>query len=67
MTVRLESDNDELSLKISDNGGGLPQGLDTTRSGSMGFDLIKGLARQLKGVLDIASFKGVVVSLRFPL
>ena len=57
---------DQLLLKISDNGIGLPAGLDTGKSQSLGLDLMQGLTKQLKGSFYIESNKGVHITVRFP-
>jgi two-component sensor histidine kinase len=57
---------DHLLLKISDNGIGLPAGLDVVQPNSLGLDLIQGLSKQLKGSLQIDNNKGVQITVRFP-
>jgi two-component sensor histidine kinase len=57
---------DHLLMKISDNGVGLPAGLDVAQPNSLGFDLIQGLSKQLKGSLQIKNNKGVQITVRFP-
>lgn len=56
---------DQLLLKISDNGIGLPAGFDTMDHHSLGLDLMQGLTRQLKGSFHIESNKGVHITVRF--
>lgn len=58
---------DQLLLKISDNGIGLPAGLDTSKHHSLGLDLMQGLTRQLKGNFYIESNNGVHITVRFPI
>jgi two-component system, sensor histidine kinase PdtaS len=55
----------QLLLKISDNGIGLPAALDTMNHHSLGLDLMQGLTRQLKGSFHIESNKGVHITVRF--
>lgn len=57
---------DQLLLKISDNGIGLPPGFDTMEHHSLGLDLMRGLTRQLKGSFCIKSNEGVHITVRFP-
>ncbi|MBO9204322.1 MULTISPECIES: tetratricopeptide repeat-containing sensor histidine kinase [Niastella] len=57
---------DQLVLKISDNGIGLPAGFDTREHHSLGLDLMRGLTRQLKGSFNIESNEGVHITVRFP-
>jgi two-component sensor histidine kinase len=56
---------DHLLLKISDNGIGLPEGLDTHKPGSLGLDLMQGLTKQLKGDFHIEDNNGVHIKVRF--
>ncbi|MFT3823659.1 MAG: histidine kinase dimerization/phosphoacceptor domain -containing protein [Chitinophagaceae bacterium] len=58
---------DQLLLKISDNGIGLPAGFDTTEHHSLGLDLMRGLTKQLKGSFYIESNQGVHITFRFPI
>ncbi|KAA2239092.1 sensor histidine kinase [Chitinophaga agrisoli] len=54
-----------LALNISDNGTGLPPDVDVSKRGSLGFSLMRGLARQLDGVFNIESNNGLHISVRF--
>jgi len=54
-----------LLLKISDNGIGLPAGLDAMEHNSLGLDLIQGLSKQLKGNFRIENNNGVKITVRF--
>lgn len=56
---------DHLLLKISDNGIGLPAGLDIKGHNSLGLDLMQGLTKQLNGHFNIESDKGLHVTVRF--
>ncbi|MDT3402018.1 sensor histidine kinase [Mucilaginibacter terrae] len=66
--VRLYLQHDgpgHLMLKISDNGIGIPAGLNTMEHNSLGLDLIKGLSKQLKGNFRIENNNGVHITVRF--
>lgn len=64
--ITLQNDGENyLLLKISDNGIGLPEGLDIIKPASLGLDLIQGLTRQLNGSFYIESNKGVNIIIRF--
>ncbi len=66
VSIALHHDGAEhLLLKISDNGVGLPEGMDIMEYNSLGLDLMKGLARQLKGSFHIESNNGVQLTVRF--
>lgn len=56
---------DHLLLNISDNGTGLPPDINTSKRGSLGFSLMRGLTRQLEGSFNIESNKGLHISIRF--
>lgn len=56
---------DHLLLKISDDGIGLPAGLDITEHNSLGLDLMRGLTKQLEGSFTIENNKGTHVLVRF--
>ncbi len=57
---------DKILLKISDNGVGLPAGLDTRRSESMGMRLIYGIAeQQLNGSVNVESNRGTTWTVEF--
>ena len=52
-------------LTIKDDGIGLPAGFDIKQLKSIGFDLIHGLARQLKGKLTVDSTIGTEIKITF--
>jgi two-component sensor histidine kinase len=54
-----------VALLISDTGVGLPANLDSTTSRSLGLRLVRALADQLRGSLDIRSQGGTEVELAF--
>jgi PAS domain S-box-containing protein len=62
----LKNDRDELELIVRDNGIGLPQKLNVENNNSLGLRLVRSLARQLKGKLEIYNDEGAVFSLAFP-
>ncbi len=67
VTVRLrERPSGTATLTMADNGIGLPSGMDWTTSQTLGFRLMRALARQLSGELEIRSARGTEVRLRFP-
>lgn len=47
--------NNQMVIDIEDNGPGLPEDFDLSKSQSLGLKLSKGLARQLKGTLELLS------------
>lgn len=66
VNINLRHDRaDHLLLEISDNGIGLPEGFDTREINSLGFDLMRGLTKQLNGSFHIENNKGVHIMVRF--
>ena len=57
--------SDHIVLKISDNGPGLPPGLNLKAHKSLGFDLMQGLTRQLNGSFNIENNNGLHITIRF--
>jgi len=51
----MRSENDEVTVKIVDNGVGIPDGIDLENTDSMGLHLIQVLTDQLKGELNFSS------------
>jgi two-component sensor histidine kinase len=62
--LRQQSDT-TISLVLSDDGIGLPRELDWTTSRSLGLRLVRALAQQLRGTLEIRSQGGTEVRLTF--
>jgi two-component sensor histidine kinase len=67
ITVDLALDDGHVTLTVSDDGAGLPGGLDTDAGGGLGLQLVRGLADQLSGDLEATSGQGTRFLLRFPL
>jgi len=63
--VGIIKENEAYILTIIDDGVGLPQGFDIKLLKSIGFDLIQGLARQLKGTLTVNSTGGTEIKITF--
>ncbi|MCW5714830.1 MAG: HAMP domain-containing protein [Bauldia sp.] len=67
VVVALERDGDRLRLAVSDDGEGLPQNFDPTANPGLGMKVIRALATQLGGTLEIdRPERGTTFSLRFP-
>jgi two-component sensor histidine kinase/DNA-binding response OmpR family regulator len=66
VAIRLhEDDNGILILSVTDNGVGLPAGMDFSRTGSMGLQLVNLLTRQLRGEISLSNEKGTAFTIRF--
>lgn len=57
--------DDRITIRIKDDGIGLPQGFNIERSQTLGLNLIRGLAKQLSGTIDFKVDDGFQVSLSF--
>jgi two-component sensor histidine kinase len=67
VTVRIrQHPAGSVTLTLSDNGVGLPYGMDWATSQTLGFRLMRALARQLSAELEIRPARGTEVRLRFP-
>lgn len=68
ITISLkEGSPDDLVLKISDDGIGLPSEPEKMKRNSLGLDLMNGLARQLNGNFKIENNNGVHITIGFPI
>ncbi|HJV89379.1 MAG TPA: PAS domain S-box protein [Holophagaceae bacterium] len=66
LRVILASDAEgHVTLRVEDDGRGLPEGLDLDRDGGLGFQLVRALTDQLKGTLQITRRKGAAFLLTF--
>ncbi|MGA7938041.1 MAG: PAS domain S-box protein [Kovacikia sp.] len=57
--------NNTLTLTVRDNGNGLPQNFNLKQTKTLGITLVKGLANQLKGTLEVHSHPGTAFSISF--
>jgi len=64
--ILVEKDAHDFVLTVRDNGRGFPAEFDIARSARLGMHLVKTLARQLGGVLELSSLAGCECRLRFP-
>jgi PAS domain S-box-containing protein len=63
--ITVDANEEEVFIEIRDNGPGLPAGIETSKSNSLGFKLMKTFAAQLKGELSVQSENGLVYQLKF--
>lgn len=52
-------------LRVSDNGHGLPAGFDVKKMNSMGYNLMKGLSKQVGGKFELQTGTGVTITINF--
>lgn len=70
LTISLHKSEDPegiITLKIKDNGPGMPEGFDINKSKSLGFKLITIFVKQLKGELIYYNDKGLTFEIKFKL
>lgn len=67
LSVRITSSQTSVILSIKDNGCGLPEGILPENPSTLGLQLVKVLARQLDGHIEINRTQGTEFSLIFPL
>jgi two-component sensor histidine kinase len=65
LLLALKNTDQGIRLTVSDNGPGLPEGVDPYTGKTFGFKLISLFARQLKGKLQIQSDNGLHVEVLF--
>jgi two-component sensor histidine kinase len=56
----------EIAIRIADNGVGLPEGFNLLKANSLGITLISGLTGQLKGNFTVDGSDGLSISVQFP-
>ncbi len=65
ISIRLTTAQNMITLEISDNGRGLPEGIASPESNSFGMILMKGMAEDLEGSFSISSGPGTTVTINF--
>jgi two-component sensor histidine kinase len=65
--VSMEAKDGICRLSVTDNGVGLPDEVDVAKTTSIGIQLLRVLARQLRGTVEISREEGTRVTVTFPL
>lgn len=65
INVKLHSQNNEFTLTVSDNGVGLPEGLDYKNTDSLGLRLVNSLTDQIKGNIELDRTGGTTFKIKF--
>jgi len=66
ITVTLrQTGGHNLTLAITDNGTGLPEGMDINQTDSLGMSLMQGLSRQLEGSFQLENKQGLTITITF--
>jgi two-component sensor histidine kinase len=66
ITVELRKTESAVTLRVLDDGAGLPQGFDWKASKSLGLQLVNMLSAQLGGTMTLSSEAGVTVTIEIP-
>jgi len=65
ITIRITEENWQVQAHLSDNGQGLPDGLEPEMSDTLGMNLIDNFAQQLEAEWEMGSDNGTYVNLQF--
>jgi two-component sensor histidine kinase len=66
IAVSLNEESDCMTLQVCDDGIGIPDTVDIARAPTMGLQLVRSLAQQLGGTIDLERDHGTRVRIRFP-
>ena len=66
ITINIGQRNEDIVLRVSDDGVGLPAAFDPEQSSSLGLKLVKVLMRQLRGTLQVLPSNGATFEAQFP-
>lgn len=66
ITVASRVENDHITLEISDNGIGLPDGFEIEKSDGLGMLIIQGMVAQIDGTLELACHNGTMLKVTVP-
>jgi len=64
--IDFQRQGDTYVLVFRDDGVGIPEGTDFLHHETLGFELIRGLVRQLNGTIDLDKTKGTAYTITFP-
>lgn len=67
LCVRCAVEGELVKLEVSDNGCGLPEDFNSSKSSSLGFQIVETLTKQLGGSLSVNSESGTRIEVSFPL
>ncbi|QEM11755.1 sensor histidine kinase [Mucilaginibacter rubeus] len=66
ISISMDQDQSVLTVKIADNGKGMPTEIDPKNTSSLGMSLIAGLTRQLKGEVRLYNDQGFHINITIP-
>ena len=58
-------ESEQIQIKVSDNGTGLPSGFDAQNDGRMGFQMLFAFVAQLRGTINLETSHGLSCTLKF--
>lgn len=67
LEISLSAESDSAELVVADNGCGLQEGLDWTKTDTLGLQLVQNLAGQLRGTISLDTTNGTAFRLHFPI
>lgn len=65
--ISMKRDEEQITLKVGDNGIGLPPLMDMTSTQTLGLQLVNILVRQINGKVDIGVDGGTTFTITFPI
>jgi two-component sensor histidine kinase len=63
--VSVKQKDDTVTLRVADNGRGLPKHFDVNKTNTLGLQLVTTLTEQLDGILEVRNSKGAEFVLTF--
>jgi len=67
LTITGSVQDEQIIVKVRDNGRGIPEGFDWRNTDSLGLHLVQMLTRQLKGTIDLDPAAGTEFTLKIPI
>jgi two-component sensor histidine kinase len=65
ITVDIKKSDDDIVLEVCDNGIGIPESFDISRSDSLGLQLVETLIKQISGTVTVDTSKGTKFTIKF--
>jgi len=67
IAIELHESEGRACLRVTDNGSGLPAGIDIRTASSLGLQLVRTLSEQLHGQTELRGTRGTVFEIEFPI
>jgi PAS domain S-box-containing protein len=65
INIEARKEENDITVKVGDNGIGLPEGFSIRKTDTMGLSLVKMLVDQIRGTLNVESSRGTKISVSF--